>query len=85
VNILYWKTKCPRMSGWYWIRSQDTGITFIAEVEGRSKEDDGFVWVAQANRIYLTPGAREEGGDDKQREDWIGWLWAGPIPEPRFA
>ncbi len=87
---LTWQKECPRKSGWYWVReTAETGeppatfeVVSIMEVEGRDETEDGCVWVNEANRIYLTPGARGEDGET-QDDWWLKWEWAGPIPDPK--
>ena len=54
----------------------------VMQVEGRDESDDGWVWLDNANRYYLTVGVRDESGDDKQSESWMEWEWAGPLTPP---
>ena len=85
TSSLSWQSVCPRKSGWYWIKGAELGFhPIICEVEGRDASDDGWVRLGADARFYLTPGARDEGGDEKQSEAWMKWSWAGPIPEPTW-
>jgi hypothetical protein len=80
----HWYNYCPRKSGWYWVYIPDDEhpeLT-IMQVEGRDQNGDGWVWLADTSRFYLTPGARDETGDEKQSETWRKWWWWGPIQEP---
>ncbi len=90
---LTWQKECPRKSGWYWVRQSleivdppgtpNCPFESIMEVESRDETEDGWVWVNDADRIYLTPRTRSEDGDNYQDDNWMTWEWAGPIPEPR--
>jgi hypothetical protein len=83
-----WSKTIPRESGYYWVRFPNPDPppidpTSILLIEGRDESDDGCVWLdGGEGRYFLTPGCRDEGGDDLQSEEWMEWLWAGPIPEP---
>ena len=86
-----WSKTLPRKSGWYWVRlSNDSPPPIdpkeVFHVEGRDKSNDGWVWLGgDAGRFYLTPGCRDECGNNQQSEEWMQWEWAGPIPEPSEA
>ena len=79
-----WSKTLPRVSGWFWIREPlfKDGV-WIGNVEGRSETSDGWLWMPDDRRIYLTPGATDECGDEPQGDFWTKWEWAGPISMPK--
>ena len=79
-----WLKELPRKSGWYFILDS-LGDVFIGDVEGRDKDDDGWVWLRGGEfRIYLTPNTRAECGDEMQDDSWLNWSWCGPLKMPPF-